>query len=424
MKTLYVIMSIVFSSLYFVNCTEDPPTIPPVSQTGSIYGIIKDSVTHLPIENSIVFATNTKVSDTTDQYGNFLLKKIKFGSEILQVSSVGYNPQNKTVEISSDSQFISISLSWLHGSWVTMGLENKYINRLRIFNPFLYACTRNGLWRINIQNDSSSWQNMSFTGNVSDVIVNSDNSEEILVASQIDDATKHGIYKTYNEGQVWSVSDNGLEYDLNFYSHPGIFCNTSYDLFAASYLVHTNNFGVTWEVIHEIGVVNDFRCHNLYDNNLWIGGKTVFGGPILYFSNDSGKTWEYNILESFWIGDDAIFSVAFEPTNPSVIYASMFDKIIKTTNGGSSWSVIFSHFGPGFILSIVEDGLISNRLFAGTGLTARETRDGGLNWIDLKSPNGSGITTMIYNSENNALYIGTGDGPSTPNGVFIYITNN
>ena len=34
--------------------------------------------------------------------------------------------------------------------------------------------------------------------------------------------------------------------------------------------------------------------------------------------------------------------------------------------------------------------------------------------------NGSGILSMLYDSEDKALYIGTGSAPDLPNGVFVY----
>ncbi|MFQ5770054.1 MAG: WD40/YVTN/BNR-like repeat-containing protein, partial [bacterium] len=172
------------------------------------------------------------------------------------------------------------------------------------------------------------------------------------------------------------------------------------------------------------GGINDFRYHNLYDNYLWMGSQHLFGGPILYFSSDSGKTWDYDLLETLVTGDNAIFSIAFNPNDPDIVYASMFKRIIKTTDGGASWFIIMSYSGPGYIFSIVEDDSQSDRLFAATGFTALETRDGGKNWFDLESPNGSGIVTMLYDSEYKALYIGTGSGPNPPNGVFVYKKTN
>ena len=434
MKKLFLISFIIYLILLLLTCKKESPIEPPTPTTGSIYGIVIDMKTQLPVADAVVVATKSQISDTTDSLGNFILKEISIGTETLQVIAEGYETQNKVVEVKPDSQWIDITLNWAQGTWTHLGLENKFIQRLRLFKPYLYACTSSdGLFRKDIQSVSSNWQYMGFPGNVSDVLVNPQNPEEILVASQPDSATDHGVYKSIDGGNSWFVSDSGLGYSLPppyndtiYYAHPSTFCMTPYDLFAAGgYLVHSSSFGDIWHKISGIaGDINDFRYHNLYDSYLWIGSRNLFGGPVVYFSKDSGNTWDYDLLESLVTGDDAIFSIAFNPNDPEVVYASMFKRIIKTTDGGSSWFVIMSYSGPGYIFSIVEDDSQSNRLFAAAGFTALETRDGGNNWFDLDSPNGSGIVTMLYDSEDRVLYIGTGDGPNPPNGVFVYKKTN
>ena len=430
MIRMYLFTMIILLIFFCITCTKESTVEPPVPPLGSIYGSVIDDQTQLPIINALVVALTNQAADTTDSLGSFNLKGLSTGKETLQVTAQGYEPQSKIVEIKADSQRVNIFLNWLQANytWSHIGLENKFIQRLRLFKPYLYACTSSdGLFRKDIQSVSSSWQYMGFPGNVSDVLVNQENPEEILIASQPRDASAHGVYKTTDGGSNWFVSDSGLgytvpPYDDAIYAHPTTFCQTPYDLFAAGgRLVHTSNFGDTWENISGIsGDINDFRYHKKYNNILWIGGRNVFGGPILYFSNDSGTTWDYDLLETLVNGDDAIFSIAFDPNDPNVVYASMFKRIIKTTDGGVSWSTIFSYTGLGLVLSIVEDDSQSGRLFAAAGYTTFETRDGGKNWFDLESPNGSGIVSMLYDLEEKALYIGTGSGPETPKGVFVY----
>lgn len=415
--------------LFFIMCSKESPIEPPAMK-GSIYGTVVDSLTQLPLIDAVIFAHNNQTADTTDSLGSFLLKDLSTGKETLTITAEGYETQNKVVEVKPDSQWITISLNRAQGTWTHLGLENKFVQRLRLFKPFLYACTSSdGLFRKDILSVSSNWEYMGFSGNVSDVLVNPQNPEEILVASQPENATDHGVYKSTDGGNSWFVSDSGLGYsppppcnDTIYYAHPSTFCMTPYDLFAAGgYLVHSSSFGDIWHKISGIaGDINDFRYHNLYDNYLWIGSRNPFGGPVVYFSNDSGNTWDYDLLEDLVTGDDAIFSIAFDPNDPNVVYASMFKRIIKTINAGASWFTIMSYSGPGYIFSIIEDDSQSDRLFAAAGFTALETRDGGNNWFDLESPNGSGIVTMLYDSEDKALYIGTGDGPNPPNGVFVY----
>ncbi len=430
-KQFFLLITLI---LFFIVCSKESPVEPPVANKGSIYGTVIDSLTQLPLKDAVIFAHINQTADTTDSLGSFLLKDLSTGKETLSISAEGYQTQNKVVEVKPDSQWVDISLNWAQGTWTHLGLENKFIQRLRLFKPFLYACTSSdGLFRKDIQSVSLDWQYMGFPGNVNDVLVNPVNPEEILLTSQPDNATDHGVYKSTDAGNSWFVSDSGLGYnpppphnDTIYYAHPTTFCMTNYDLFAAGgYLVHSSNFGDIWHKISGIaGDIKDFRYHNLFENYLWMGSQHLFGGPILYFSNDSGNTWDYDLLEDLVTGDDVIFSIAFDPKDPDVVCASMTKSIIKTTDGGDTWFTVMTYTGPGYIFSIREDDSQSDRLFAAAGFTALETRDGGNNWFDLESPNGSGIVTMLYDSEDKALYLGTGDCPYPPNGVFVYKKTN
>ena len=423
MIRIYLFTMIILLIFFCITCTKESTVEPLPPTLGSIYGSVIDAQTQLPIINALVVALTNQAADTTDSLGNFYLNELSTGKETLQVTAQGYESQSKIVEIKADSQKVDIFLNWLQANytWSHIGLENKFIQRLRLFKPYLYACTASdGLFRKDIQSVSSSWQYMGFPGDVSDVLVNQENPEEMLIASQPSDNSEHGIYKTIDGGNNWFVSDSGLGNTV--YAHPTTFCQTPYDLFAAGgRLVHTSNFGDTWETISGIsGDINDFRYHKKYINILWIGGSNIFGDPVFYFSDDSGTTWDYDLLETLVTGDDAIFGIAFDPNDPDVVYASMWKRIIKKTDGGSSWFTIMSYSGTGYIFSIVEDDSQSGRLFAAAGSTTLETRDGGKNWFDLESPNGSGIVSMLYDIEDKTLYIGTSSGPEPSNGVFVY----
>ena len=422
MKILFASVLIGFL-IILISCKDVNSIAPLDDKYGTVYGVVRDSVTQIPLENSVVVALNNNKIDTTDKNGKFTLSGLKYGSETFEVRNNDYNSTKNKVEIISDSQYIEINMPWSKGVWQVLGLENNYINRLRIFNHFLYACTNNGLWRLNFYENTQEWEYLSFPDNVSDVVVNQSNKNEILITTIVDNNT-HSVFKSVDEGKNWAIADSGLEYEQGHYLNPSMFCMTSYDLFTAGYLAHTQNFGDSWSIILGIGTVFDFRSHSLYDNYLLIGSQTAFGGPLILFSSDSGKTWNYNMLESFGNSDDAILSIAFDIFNPNTIYASLSSQIIQSTNFGNDWETVFNYSGQGFIRVIVEDKRKTNRFFSGMGTKVFESRDGCTNWSELKCPSGSGITAMVYDEENRTLYVGTGSISFSPNGVFVYKTNN
>ena len=326
--------------------------------------------------------------------------------------------------------------------WYNLGFEDKFALRLRLYEPYLYVCAgSDGLWRKDIEANYSDWEYLGLADTslgilnygVMDVLVNSNNSDVMLAATNPEDGRAHGIFKTEDGGNTWAASDSGLGFHFpppwdaeTYYEHPAIFLQTPSDLFAAgTKIFHTNNFGEMWEKITAIGpppavLTRDFKCHSENTNVLWLGGESVYFSPILNFSMDGGATWDYVYLDTMVTVDNAVFSIALDPYDSDVVYVSLSKEIIKTTDGGASWIVpLMSYDGPGQVRCMVEDDTRSGRLFAVAGYTTLETKDGGENWVDLESPNASGILSMVYDSEERALYIGTGY-VEEPSGVFVY----
>jgi len=328
--------------------------------------------------------------------------------------------------------------------WQSLGFEDKLAIRLRLFKPHLYVCAgSDGLWRKNIQTEYSDWEYLGMSDTslgdylnrgVTDVIVNTENPDIMLVAFQPDKGSDHGIFKSEDGGDTWFVSDSGLGFhfpppwnDETYFIHPTIFLRTPYDLFAAGgSLAHTDNFGELWEVITPISgpvpavVTHDFRHHCNDTNILWLGGESVYFSPILYFSTNGGTTWDYVYLDTIVTVDNAVYSIALDPKDSDVIYVSLYKEIIKTTDGGANWIVPrMVYDGSGYVRCIVEDDTQSGYIFAAAGHTTMKTEDGGSTWIDMLSPNDGEVLSMVYDSEEIALYIGTGYGLTT-SGVFVY----
>ncbi|MBC8395464.1 MAG: hypothetical protein H8E08_00650 [Candidatus Marinimicrobia bacterium] len=328
-------------------------------------------------------------------------------------------------------------------TWKNLGLESKHIIRLRLFKPYLYACTGyDGLWRKDIQKKDSEWKYMGFSNSnfgqelnygVVDIVVNPENIDIMLVAFFPDSGTAHGIFKTEDGGNSWFVSDSGLGFhfpepwdDETYYEHPTIFLQSPNMLFAAgTEIAKSIDFGDTWEVIGSIvgpapaAWTFSFTYHRESTNILWLGGTSATFGPLLFFSEDSGANWDYVFLDSLVVIDNTVYSIALDPNNIDIAYVSLFREIIKTIDGGTSWTKILSWDGPGHVRGLVEDDSQSGHLFAAAGPNVMETKDGGETWVDIDSPNGSGILSMVFDSDENALYIGTANA-SAPSGVFIY----
>ncbi len=412
---------------------------------GSLSGLVLDQETELPIAGAVVTALINAVTDTTDTLGVFLLDSLALGTDMIMVTVALYNTAYSTILINEDPQqdtvYLHHPVPWVcgewetpgagHGEWYSLGFEDKTVIRLRLFKPYLYACAGlDGLWRKDIQTEDSDWEYLGLSdtslGNggaldIIDVIVNSENPEEMLAAiNTAPDPTAHGIYKTEDDGDTWFVSDSGTSYrfpppwdDELYYSAPRIFLRTPYDLFAAGTgLYHTSNFGDSWEKIPSVGssYLHDFKNHPSDPNVLWLGGTGIIENSDLFLSIDGGNTWN-EIIDPY----HGVRSIAFDASDVSTVYLGV-GIIVKSTDFGASWETVLSGC---WASCMDEDDIRPGHFFAATGNTTIKTENGGRTWMDLGSPNDGAVESMVYDSDEEVLYIGTRYGP-TAAGVFVY----
>jgi photosystem II stability/assembly factor-like uncharacterized protein len=127
---------------------------------------------------------------------------------------------------------------------------------------------------------------------------------------------------------------------------------------------------VTWQTnIYSI----DIALSN--SNILYAGGES--GG--LWKTTDKGQNWELLTLN---VLHGAFGTVKIHPTDPNTVYAGTSGKIIKTTDGGVTWSTVYSENGlwvndiaiktdqPNVVLAASDQGLL-------------RTANAGTNWAKI-----------------------------------------
>ncbi len=140
-----------------------------------------------------------------------------------------------------------------------------------------------------------------------------------------------------------------------------------------------------------VGRINVIKLHPKNDNEIWIGAAS--GGA--WRTTDKGKTWKqmgFTDILSMGVSD-----IAISESNPDIIYVATGDDngyfqedvysvgIMKSTDGGNSWSII------GFEGKI-NDFLIAGRIlihpsnpdivYVATSRGIFKTIDGGENWVN------------------------------------------
>ncbi len=156
------------------------------------------------------------------------------------------------------------------------------------------------------------------------------------------------------------------------------------------------------------------------DGTVWVSGSKGTIGK----SADSGKTWQ-------WVNPAGFENRDFrdiEAFNGQVALAMAVDSpgiIIRTTNGGATWKVVYENHAPGIFLDDMcfrneKDGICGGDPLTDGRLVMAATRDGGLTWEMLHEEQrpavekgeamfaASGSNISVHPSDKQAFILVTG----------------
>jgi photosystem II stability/assembly factor-like uncharacterized protein len=167
--------------------------------------------------------------------------------------------------------------------------------------------------------------------------------------------------------------------------------------------------GATWtakNVSKDKLSVTDLDVFNIVINpyankNILVGLK--FGGYIK--SDDGGNAWQKTIFIS-----ERAYGLAYEPENPSTIYASGIwqgrGKIFRSDDSGISWKEIFTEPTDGpFIVSLNIDSKNPKIIYATTSDNqALKSEDGGTSWKNIYHTESPVTKLSIDATNSNLLY--------------------
>lgn len=200
--------------------------------------------------------------------------------------------------------------------------------------------------------------------------------------------------------------------------------NEFYVAYASGGLWYTNNNGQSFEPLfdqEDVITIGDFAV-DWKTRNIWIGtgevnsSRSSYSGVGMYFSADSGKTWQHKGLpESHHIG-----KVLLHPGYPNTLWVAALGHlyspnaergIFKTTDGGLNWKrVLFADDTTGAV-DLVMDPTEPNTLYAtlwhrdrrswnfvesGAASGIYKSTDGGEQWVKISGgtsgfPEGPGV---------------------------------
>ena len=129
--------------------------------------------------------------------------------------------------------------------------------------------------------------------------------------------------------------------------------------------------------------------------------STVYAGMEtggIFKSIDKGLNWS-PVTADYAIGN--IHDIKIDPLNENIVYATRGQEIYKTTNGGNSWSLIYTTID--FIEQLLIHTSVTDTIYAATRGGLLKSDDGGISWTNIY--NGYVYDVEFKPGTTNTLYI-------------------
>ena len=167
----------------------------------------------------------------------------------------------------------------------------------------------------------------------------------------------------------------------------------------------------TRDNIRGVGRMNALAFHPEDPNIIFAGAPA--GG--LWRSYDGGLHWETNTDQFPTLG---VSSIAFSPSNPSVVYIGTGDRdasdspgmgVMKSVDGGMTWDFVNSAISDKVVGDLVVYPSDENQVIAATSSGMFKTTDGGSTWYQVSSNTQNYKDLAVHPTNPNIIY-GTGQG--------------
>jgi hypothetical protein len=291
----------------------------------------------------------------------------------------------------------------------------------------LWAATTEGTYKST--NAGATWTLMNTTLMAFDVVINPNDTNQILITCGNLNSIGTGFYRSTNGGTTWS-SPTGVPvyggkagfclYPRNpswVYASVGNGANTSGN--NGTWLLRSTDFGATWTILSTTdyatyqGWYSHFALPKANDSS-----QILTGGINIWKSTNSGSTLITKSDWSAWdFGRTPIggpegppdyshadhHAFAYHPTNPNIVYFANDGGIFRTTDFGETFQGCnggyqTTQFYNGFSTS-VQDSLWS---MGGMQDNASAIYDGQLAWIRVLG--GDGTWSAIHPTRDSIMY--------------------
>ena len=282
-----------------------------------------------------------------------------------------------------------------------------------------------GVWKST--DGGSSW-NRVLKGQAYDMSMDPTDPLRWVVAMPDD-----GLMFTFDGGQTWEARNNGINGSIGRSSvmiapsDPSVlYALVELDGLAA--IAKTTNGGERWTITYRdaqgcffSGSCSPSSSQAFYDNLLTIDPRdanhVIAGGIDLWMTRNGGTSWQ-NVTNGYADGDGANtphvdqHCITFDPVDDNIVYAGNDGGMMKSTNGGASWTAINNGLAVTQFYAFDVDRTARERMFGGTQDNGTlGTYEGIVDWERIWG--GDGMVTLVDPSDGNIVYC------TNPNGSIV-----
>lgn len=306
--------------------------------------------------------------------------------------------------------------------WRPLGLGGHEVSRLREHRGFLYACTPAGLFRLASDSPDTVWSPVGFAGQEVRDLAGLD-PQTLLAAKALTSPTDTvSLFRSVDGGTSWQPFQNGFGAGGNRQAFRLLApAATPGTVFAGnSRIEKSTDGGLSWLVVAQASALNALEVSPASPQVLWAGGETVIFWPYVLKSVDGGESWKK--YEPFAGGDNAVDAIAGHPTDPAAVYLGMEGRVMKSEDGGATWSTLTSPDPTIYTFGLTIRPFLPLKIYAAgasfvpdpRGVVFHQSLDGGLTWQAIAYPAaaGFGVGHLLLRTGaiEETLYVATWNG--------------
>lgn len=206
--------------------------------------------------------------------------------------------------------------------------------------------------------------------------------DQLLAATSFTHFGGNGAYRVTDNGRTWEALGGTKARMLDIAVDPGDPLNIA---FAADGLSITWNGGEDWERVNLDAEISAVAMSHA-NSSLVLAGAMARGRGFLFISRDDGRTWSRSkplpdtpwSVRPIWAGfTDAsrhrIQVVEAHPTDQDVVFVGTNSALLRTEDGGRSWTRADSEFHRSDVLDIAVDPADPERVWARVGVFEERT---------------------------------------------------